>query len=430
MDNALSLAIGAVAIAPSSPDTIYVGTGEPEFSSDSFFGVGIYRITNASTASPTLEGPFGGTEMSGRAVSEIVVDPANAANIFAATTRGIGGIGQPSPTTPLRGLFRSNNATAATPTFTKLTVAAVGEDLDMTDLAMDPANANRVLVAVIGSAAQSGVWLSTNALGAAAFTRQLAFAGTTPSTARTELAINNVGGVVTVFAASADTSGSLYRSVDGGVNWAVQSAGASFCGSQCFYNIAVAVDPTNANNVYLGGGAGVKTFLYSTNGGTTFVSSTGNLHTDTQALAVAPSSPSTIYFGSDGGIWKSTNSGANWTSLNNSTFRATQFESIAVHPTDPNFTIGGTQDNGTLYRNLAGTWLTTDGGDGGFTAIDRNATDTSNVTMYHGYIHNNLFRRTSNPEGAGGWTPIISGISGTSLFYPPFTLGPLKAGHI
>src|SRR5947209_11539410 len=48
MDNAQSLAIGAIAIAPSQPDTVYVGTVDPNFSLDSFFGVGVYRITDAT----------------------------------------------------------------------------------------------------------------------------------------------------------------------------------------------------------------------------------------------------------------------------------------------------------------------------------------------------------------------------------------------
>lgn len=60
MDNALSLAIGAIAISPSQPETIYIGTGEPNFSSDSFFGVGIYRIDNASTTA-NISGPFNKT---------------------------------------------------------------------------------------------------------------------------------------------------------------------------------------------------------------------------------------------------------------------------------------------------------------------------------------------------------------------------------
>src|SRR5262249_5900408 len=49
-DQAASLAIGALALAPSDPTILYVGTGEPNFSCDSFFGVGLYRINNADTA--------------------------------------------------------------------------------------------------------------------------------------------------------------------------------------------------------------------------------------------------------------------------------------------------------------------------------------------------------------------------------------------
>ena len=104
---------------------------------------------------------------------------------------------------------------------------------------------------------------------------------------------------------------------------------------QCFYDIAVAVDPTNADRVYLGGSPALR-FGFSINGGTTFTTNaaTLGLHVDSHAIAVAPSLPSTIYFGSDGGIYKSTNSGTNWTVLNNTQYFATQFMSLALHPID------------------------------------------------------------------------------------------------
>jgi Carboxypeptidase regulatory-like domain len=305
----------------------------------------------------------------------------------------------------------------------------------MVDLAVDPANGNRLLVSVIGSAAQSGVWLSTNALSAATFARQLALAGTGSSTARTELTINNVGGVVTAFAASADAGGTVYRSVDGGVNWTLQIDN-NFCGGQCFYNIAVAVDPNNASNVYIGGTGTTTTFGRSTNGGTTFTNSQSGLHTDTQALAVAPSLPTTIYFGSDGGIYKSTDSGVSWASLNNTTFRATQFTSIAVHPTDPNFTSGGTQDNGTLVYNAAAAWDRIASGDGGFALIDQNANNTTSVESYStffnnslqkGYVHYDLPDIVSffDLRGCFGNVP-GNGIpcGGAVLFYAPLEQGP------
>ena len=94
-----------------------------------------------------------------------------------------------------------------------------------------------------------------------------------------------------------------------------------------------------------------------------------------------------MYFGSDGGIYSSTDAGLTWTSLNNTSFRATQFQSLALHPTDREFMIGGTQDNGTELKRPDGTWTRADFGDGGYAIIDQNAADTTNVTMYHTYFN-------------------------------------------
>src|SRR5207302_5730324 len=111
------------------------------------------------------------------------------------------------------------------------------------------------------------------------------------------------------------------------------------------------------------------------------------LHADNHALAIAPSNTTTLYDGNDGGIFKTTTAGDPWTSLNNATFSATQFQSIAVHPTDRNFTLGGTQDNGSNLLQTALGWNRADFGDGGYALIDQNATDTTNVTMYHTYYN-------------------------------------------
>jgi len=73
--------------------------------------------------------------------------------------------------------------------------------------------------------------------------------------------------------------------------------------------------------------------------------------------------------------------------LNNTQFSATQFMGLDVHPTDTNFTLGGTQDNGTNLRDSTGTWRRADFGDGGYAVIDQNATDTVNVRMYHTYFN-------------------------------------------
>jgi hypothetical protein len=65
-----------------------------------------------------------------------------------------------------------------------------------------------------------------------------------------------------------------------------------------------------------------------------------------------------------------------------------------VHPTDSNFTLGGTQDNGTIIRDPNGSFFRADFGDGGYALIDQSATDTTSVTMYHTY-----FNQTANLIG-------------------------------
>ena len=450
MDNALSMAIGTIAIVPSQPDTIFVGTGEPHFSIDSFFGVGIYRIDNASTASPTVVGPFGAAEFAGRSVSKIAVHPTDANIFFASSASGIGGIGATSPTiAPNRGLFRTTNALSAAPTFTRLAGLNANANNSVRDFVIDPLNPNLLVANVVTGGGLGGIYVSNDALAASpAFVQRVVFNSGFTSLLTAEFAIHHTSGPnPTIYAATGNpangsttlANGRVLRSIDSGVTWTTQITNG-FCGGQCFYDIAIAVDPTNANTVYLGGSPNLV-FGRSLDAGVTFTANAATasgLHADTHAIAVAPSLPSTIYFGSDGGIYKSTDSGTTWTPLNNSTFKATQFMSIAVHPIDPNFTIGGTQDNGTNFFEPAGTWRRADFGDGGYAVIDQSAVNTTAVNMYHTYFNSSSlqgygFVSSTASASDGNWT--FRGCSnnvagngipcgGAVLFYAPLEQGP------
>ncbi len=456
IDNALSLAVGSVAISRLQPDTVFVGTGEAGFSADSFFGVGLYRIDNASSANPIVTGPFNKDSsnndvFSGRSIGRVIVDPNDPNTIFAVSTSGVGGIiNVASNVLPNRGLFRSTNALSANPTFEKLGVVSVNENVSIVEAAIDPTNANNLVLSYVDTLGNGGVWTTANALAPTpTFAKTLPLPGTSSSTLRTEFAAQRSDGATaaTFYAATGQTTsgsngGRLYRSDDGGATW-TQRISNSFCGGQCFYDIAVGVDPTNPERVYLGGTGTTLTFGFSINGGTTFTASQSGLHTDSHVIAVAPSNPTVVYFGSDGGIYKSTTSGLAWTSLSNTSFRATQFMSIAVHPTDPNFSIGGTQDNGTNLYQANGTWFRIDAGDGGYAVIDQDATDTTNVRMYHTYYNQTTQQlyayRNSGASSTTGWsnrgctgTATANGITCSAstavLFYAPLEQGPTVSG--
>ena len=458
-DSADTLAIGALALAPSNPEILYVGTGEPNGSADSFFGVGLYRIENASTTA-NLVGPInpavptgvaGTTAFTGRAISEILVHPTNADIIFVSTFTGTGSnpsngsVGFTVPPLAMRGVYRSTNATSATPAFQKLTVTSAGSvppdtsgDVTISDIVMDPNDPNVIVAWVLDSAAtvgSGGIYRTANALAPTpTFTQLLT---TTTTAARGELAANHVGGVTRMWAATGESNGRVRRSTDGGLTWsAFLTGGVNFCNPQCFYDVAIAAHPTLQNTLMLGGSPTLVS-ARSTDGGDTFQSFASGLHVDTHAYAYAPSNPQILYFGSDGGIWRSSDQGLTWTSRNNTQYHATQFQSLALHPSDREFMIGGTQDNGTIFKLPDGSWVRTEGGDGGYTLIDQNATNVTNVTQYHTFFNQigsqiGFSRRFTAVPAVGGWG--FFGCGGAAngigcnpsavLFYAPIALGP------
>jgi len=444
-DNAQSQAVGSLALAPSNPTILYVGTGESNRSGDSFFGIGLYRIENVDSPTFNLVGPINPafsyqsgsgtvntTTFAGRSVSQIVVHPTEPGTVFVATSSGVAGSGANAFNAnliALLGLYRSTNADGpiGSVSFQKLAVATAGGSLDVpgtgnrrvTDLVMEPGNPNNLIVGVFGNAGlnDGGIYRTTNALEPSpVFTNVLNIMAT-----RIQLGIHKDfgSGVVKVLAATSEApttascpitaqQGVLRQSVDGGATWAnpsdptaaatagtagILTEAGGFCGGQCFYNVVVAIDPRDSNTIYLGGnvpGTCSGLVLRSSNG-VNFSSDSAGLHADSHALFFdSLTNPSTIFTGNDGGVWKRSATalpGSLWTNLNGAPLNTLQFEGLALHPIDRNITLGGTQDNGTeLQQTVSGVWSISSGGDGGYTLIDQSATDNTNVTMYHTFF--------------------------------------------
>jgi|GEM_PF-717834 len=447
-DQAVSLSIGALALAPSDPSILYVGTGD----NDNLIAgsVGLYRIDNANS-SPSLVGPinptFGFTLVGGNnilltsfrsnIITKILVNPSDPATIFISTSNGDGNI--------MSGVFRSTNATSSPHLvrFKKLTVTTANSldvpatgSRNVSDIMMIPGNPNGLICSVSGnySPGDGGIYKTTNALDPDPLFTQVYIGGGGCLGASSTPDI--------MYAALGEGSGTVRKSIDGGNNWFELSGPQGFCGSQCWFDIAIGVSPSNPNKFILGGqfaddnstSAIVKT---STDGGSTFFNSQIGLHADTHVVLFAPSNENIVYTGSDGGIFKSIDGGLNWVSLNRNGFSATQYESIALHPIDPNFTIGGTQDNGTVMEKPDGSFFRIDWGDGGYALIDQNANDNDNVTMYHtfynfsgflGYARNNNVSTATEGNwsffGCDGISRNGISCSDNTLFYAPMTLGP------
>lgn len=479
MAEAQSLSIGAISIAPSQPTTVYVGTGEPFL--PGFFGVGVYRIDNAET-SPKLTGPFNrdgsGTDiMSRSSVSKILVHPTNPNHILVSTVPSASGFSRFTFLPPNGlGLFRSQNAGSASPTFSRLAVPGNGLARPVTDMVYEPGNPDILICAVQSfnfvpdSASIGGIWRSTNAQAENPRFQQMA--PLTGLNLYVKLAAVKVDSGVTILAATSEfdtvkgcgsgvfagRGGALRRSTDSGVTWSEPISGISgYCGTQCFYNIAVAMSPIDPKVIYIGGqgragqvgNCASITFARSGDGVTFFRRERG-LYADTHAIEVSATNPSIVYTGDDAGIFKSTDEGMTWTSLNTPDLATILFHSVALHPTNRNFCIGGTQDLGTEFRRADGTWSQTDISDGGAVAIDRNVRDTSNVLMYHTYfnVRNNIIgflrvRTTACAESAswdwrgcgirqsnkGCADEAIAADNGincndNTFFYAPMELGP------
>ena len=205
----------------------------------------------------------------------------------------------------------------------------------------------------------------------------------------------------------------VYRSVDEGAEFSLMSDAPNILGlsasgqdstNQACYDLAIAVDPNNANTIYVGG----INVWKSTNGGSSWSiishwvednNTIGYTHADIHDLRF---NGSTLYCGSDGGIFRSTDGGANWTNLS-SGLAIMQFYKIDV---EGNIYSGGTQDNGCNQWTSATSTATHTIGADGFACL----IDYTNTNIRYQSDQNNKYRSVN---GGMSFTSInVPGISG------------------
>lgn len=326
--------IGAIAIAPSDPRVIYVGSGEGLQRPDLSVGDGIYKSTDAGNTWRHLG------LRDGQQIPAVIVDPRDPNRVFAAV------LGHPYGANEERGIFRSTDGGES---WTK--VLYKDENTGGMDLAFSPANAQTVF-AVLWSARQAP-WEAGWVLSKNNGLYKSADGGTTwrQITAGLPTAEEGLGRIGLATSASepgrmyailgaGQGKGGLYRSDDGGESWRLVNTDARLWGRDGDFN-EVKVDPKNADVVYV---ANIVTWK-STDGGKTFVGWRGAPGGDDyHRLWINPDNPQIILNAADQGAVITVNGGETWSSWYNQP--TAQMFHVTTDNRFPYWVYGGQQESG------------------------------------------------------------------------------------
>jgi hypothetical protein len=345
----------SIALDPNDSNTVWVGTGEANASSDSEAGVGLYKSTDGGT---TWSGPLGRSAFNARAVGSIAIDPTNSNTIYAASTRAVRGISSVAggavslaPGAPAWGLYKSTdggttwkfifNGAASTQGCTNLTNVVSNltpcSVRGVRRVVLDPSNPN----IVYASAYARGVWRSSD--GGSTWTQIFAPIADGPSTSfteRAEIAVTRQAGGRTrmylVIGAIGNPPAQTYRTNNAQAATPLfelltssdpaspKYATYNSCTGQCWYDNFVYTPAGHPDTVYVGGSyqysetGGIsngRAVVLSTDGGLTFTDMTmdatnalhpNGLHPDQHTLVTNPNNPLQFFEGNDGGMMRST----------------------------------------------------------------------------------------------------------------------------
>ncbi|MFL6591082.1 MAG: VPS10 domain-containing protein [Luteimonas sp.] len=333
-DDAPVGSIGALAVAPSDPRVLYVGTGEADMRSDIAQGDGMYRSSDGGRHWKKI-----GLEDS-QQIGRIVVDPHDADTVFVAA------LGHPYGPNPERGVYRSRDGGAHWQR-----VLGKGQDTGAIDLAFEPGNP-RVVYASLwqarrtpwsvyppASGAGSGLYKSTD--GGDHWTPIRGNGFPERGVGRIGIAIGD-SAPSRVYAIVDGDAGGLYRSDDAGAHWRRTSDDARIW-QRGWYFGRITVDPHDADRVY----ALNTIVLRSDDGGAHFIGLKGDATGDDfHELWIDPSDPNRQILGVDQGAIITLNGGRTWSSWHNQP--TAQMYHVSTDNRFPYRVYGAQQDSGAV----------------------------------------------------------------------------------
>jgi len=365
-ENEPNPSIGDLALAPSNPSILYVGTGEPNNRQSSSWGNGVYKSMDGGATFTHLG--LAETHHIGR----IVVHPTDPNIVYVAAQGDLWGANKE------RGVYRSTDGGV-----TWSQVLYVDENTGANDIAIDPQSPNilyattyerrRTVFGFDGGGPGSGIYRSTDGgshwtrLGGPTLGRGLP---TTGDIGRCALDIYRKNTNIVYALVEHRTLGGVYRSEDKGVTWTRMSE----TNPRPSYFSQIRIDPNNDQKIWLGG---VNIYM-SEDGGRSFVQTRfRGVHSDVHGIWIDPANSDHLLSGNDGGVWVTWDAGRNWDHLNN--IALGQFYEVAFDFQKPYHVCGGLQDNYSWCGPSSTTqtlgignedWITVEGGDGFYNRID------------------------------------------------------------
>lgn len=383
--------VGAIAVAPSDPNVVWVGMGEGCIRGNLSSGDGVYRSVDGGRTWKHLG--LGDTRQIGR----VRVDPRDPDVAWVAA------LGHPYGPNHERGVFRTRDGGA-----TWKQVLFVNDSTGAIDLSLDPTNP-RILYAatwqvyrtpwsLVSGGAGSGLWKSTDA--GDTWTR-LDGEGL-PKGPWGRVGVSASGAQAgRLFAVIEADAGGVFRSDDWGRTWKRTSEDRNLR-QRAWYYTHVFADPKSAETVYVLNVA----FMRSQDGGGSF-QRVGQPHSDNHDLWIDPDDPQRMIEGSDGGAIVSNDGGLSWTSLDNQP--TAQFYHVVTDDAFPYRVYGAQQDNTTvgIASRTAGfgiartDWYDVGGGESGWIAPKPGEPDVVYAGSYDGYLtrydHRTEQERDVNP---------------------------------